>query len=700
MSDSTAHTTPNQADPNGSDPNEADTSPGGHDAATSGAVVPDNWADLGVADLEEALSLHNRLYWVDNAPQISDPEFDRLVEALRAKEPDSPALKAIGPAGAGIDLSEYLRGDAQVPHDPPMLSLDKCYEEADLLKWFDKFEGLVIASPKIDGVAASLRYDADGRLFLAATRGTGRVGELITKNVMRIDNVPQTIDTHDIEVRGEAYMPLSVFERRFEDEYSSPRNLTAGALKLKNPAETAGYGVRFFAYDVIGVEFDTESDKMTWLTALGFDTVDWRRADQDQMQAIYDDIQSDRLAGSEQRDYEMDGVVFRADSCAEQRRLGYTSHHPRYSIAYKFQGDSGESVLREVQWNVSRTGAINPVGIVDPVHLSGAEVTRVSLHNLAIMEEVAGDQGLTLGARVMMMRRGGVIPHLESVLEAGDEPVEIPSHCPGCGAETYRNNDVLCADHGDDCRHACLRQLEHFTSKMEIKGVGPKLLEQLFDAGLVSEPSDFFTLTLDELTALERVGETLANKLLGRIDDRREVRVDVFLQALGIDELGRHVAEILADKFDDLDAILSVDAETLVEIPTIGEIIAEKVTAGFRQNAQLIASLREHLELTFPDPTPDPNKIDSPIAAHSFLFTGALESMTRKVAKQRVRELGGDTPSSVIKSLDYLVMGDADIERFEAGWRSSKLKKAEGYNDDGASIAIIGETSFLELLDQ
>jgi DNA ligase (NAD+) len=655
---------------------------------------------MSVPELEEAVSLHNRLYWVDNAPQISDPEFDRLVEALRSKSPDSSVLKAIGPAGAGLDLSEHLQGDAQVPHDPPMLSLDKCYEEEDLTKWFEKFEGAVVVSPKIDGVAVSLRYDADGRLFLAATRGTGRVGELITENVMRIDNVPRTIDTHDIEVRGEAYIPISVFEERFKEEYSSPRNLAAGALKLKNPAETAGYGVRFFAYDVLGVEFDTESDKMTWLEEIGFDAVDWRHAEHDQMQAIYDEIQVQRLAGDPGRDYEMDGVVYRADSCEEQRRMGFTSHHPRYSIAYKFQGDSGESVLNEVQWNVSRTGAINPVGIVAPVQLSGAVVTRVSLHNLAIMEEVAGDEGLTLGARVLMMRRGGVIPHLEKVLEAGSEPVEIPSHCPGCGAETYRENDVLLADHGDDCRNSRIRQLEHFTSNMEIKGVGPKLLEQLYDAGLVTEPSDFYTLTLEELTSLDRVGEKLANKLLGRIDGKREVRVDVFLRALGIDELGRHVSELLAEQFEDLDAILSVEAETLVEIPTIGDIIAEKVTEGFAQNAALIASLRAHLDLVFPEPAPDLQDIDSAIAGRSFLFTGALESMTRKVAQQRVRELGGDTPSSVTKSLDFLVMGDADIERFEGGWRSSKLKKAESYNDDGASVAIIGETRFLELLEE
>ncbi len=660
----------------------------------SETTVVTNWASMSVHDLEEAVSLHNRLYWVDNAPELSDPEFDRLVETLRQKAPDSPVLQAIGPVGAGLDLSEHLQGDQQVPHDPPMLSLDKCYDEETLLKWFDKFDGEVVASPKIDGVAVCLRYDADGRLFLGATRGTGRVGELITGNVMHLGGVPRTIDTHEIEVRGEAYMPLSVFHERFEEQYSSPRNLTAGALKLKNPTETADYGVRFFAYDVLGVEFDTEADKLTWLAELGFETVDWRRVEPHQMQHIFDEIDASRHL----RDYEMDGVVYRANRSDEQRRMGATAHHPRYSIAYKFQGDAGESVLREVHWNVSRTGAINPVGIVDPVTLSGAVVTRASLHNLAIMEAVGGDEGLTLNSRVLMMRRGGVIPHLERVLEAGDRPVDVPERCPGCGAPTYRDNDVLYADHGEDCRSARLRQLEHFAAQMDIKGVGPKLLEQLYDAELVSEAPDFFSLSLEELTSLERVGDKLAEKLLARIDERRNVRVDVFLRALGIDELGRHVAELLADHFESVDDILAVEAQQLVDIPTVGEIIAEKVTAGFREKAGLIEALRAQLELVFPEPSAEPADIDSPIAGRAFLFTGALESMTRKVAQQRVAELGGQTPSSVSKSLDYLVMGDADIERFEAGWRSSKLKKAEKYNADGAAIAIIGETAFLDLI--
>lgn len=655
---------------------------------------------MSVSELEDAVAHHNKLYWVDNSAEISDVEFDRLVEALRDKSPDNPLLSAIGPDGASSDeIVDALHDPNQVLHDPAMLSLDKCYDEETLLKWFDKFEGDVLVSPKVDGVAMCVRYGADGRISLAATRGNGRVGELITDNAMQVGAVPHKIDTHDIEVRGEAYMPRSVFQADFAADYANPRNLTAGALKLKDARAAKEYGIRFFAYDVLGVEFDTEADKMRWLQELGFDPVGSEIVSKDKLQQSFERIE----ASQTKADFQMDGVVYRANRRDEQIRLGFTGHHPRYSIAYKFQGDFGESTLREIHWNVSRTGAINPVGIVDPVTLSGAVVTRASLHNLAIMETLGGDDGLTLNSQVLMTRRGGVIPHLEKVIEPGDESVEIPTQCPGCGAQTYRDSDVLCADHLPGCRAAKVRQLEHFASHMEIKGLGPKLLEQLYDSGLVSDPSDFYTLTQQELTSLERVGTKTADKLLARIDQRRRVRAEYFLRALGIDELGRHVSELLVERYPSLDAILAVSEDELVAIPTIGEVIAQHITAGFEQKAALIESLRSKIELVFPAPTPAVDADEhnnSAVAGRSFLFTGTLESMTRSQAQNRVRDLNGDTPSSVRKSLDYLVIGDADYEKFAQGWRSGKLKTAERYNRDDSSIEIINESDFLALLER
>ncbi|TXD31587.1 DNA ligase (NAD(+)) LigA [Lujinxingia vulgaris] len=652
------------------------------------------WEDLSIDELEEQVRYHNRKYWVDDAPEISDESFDRLVEVLRRKAPGSEVLNQIGPAGADVDAIDP--NAEKLTHDPPMLSLDKAYDEATLLKWYEKFEGDVVVTPKVDGVAGCFRYDAQGRLSVAATRGTGTVGEVITEQVRRIKKLPLEVDASSIEVRGEAYMPVEVFERKFKHDYASPRNLTAGALKLKDPEKTADYELRFFAFDLLGEDFESEAEKMARLKALGFETPETFQVNNDAIQATYDDIARRRS----QLGYETDGVVYKANSIAEQKRLGSTAHHPRWAIAYKFQGDAGESVLRDVVWNVSRTGAINPVGIVDPVVLSGATVTRVSLHNLAIMEHLGGEEGLTLGSKVLMMRRGGVIPNLEQVLEAGDEPVVIPSECPECGAPTERQNDVLMAHHSENCRAAKIRQIEHFVSRMEIKGFGPKLLEQLYDAELVTSPVDLFTLSASELMGLDRVGEILANKLIERIEGRKEVEVEKFLQALGIHELGKHVSAILAERYDSMDDIRAVDAEAFAEVHTIGEVIAASVTRGLQENAELIDDLLEHITLVFPTPREAPAVEGSPLAGKRVLFTGAMESMTRKDAQAEVEKRGGDCPSSVVKDLDYLVMGDADMERFEGGWRSSKLKKAEKFNAEGGEIAIVGESTFLKLLEE
>lgn len=646
-----------------------------------------HWVQLDVPTLEEAVRFHNKAYWIDSLPVITDEDFDRLVEALRTKAPTSPVLDAIGPEGAveGFDFD-----GEKVEHDPPMLSLDKCYDEANLLKWFGKFDGEVVVSPKVDGVAACIRYDADGNLSVASTRGNGTVGELITENVRRIIDLPQKISEGPLEVRGEAYIPLNVFRSEFEGEYSSPRNLTAGALKQKDPEKTRRFKVHFFAYDAIGRDFESELEKMEVLARLGFSEVENKVIHKDGLQVAYDDIADRRAA----LNYETDGVVYKVNSIEEQERLGFTAHHPRYALAYKFQGDAGQSILREVHWSVSRTGAINPVGIVDPVDLFGATVTRCSLHNLSIMDKLGGDTGLTLNSRVLMVRRGGVIPHLERVLESGDVLVELLTHCPFCGAEAFRTGDVLMANHDVNCRGSRLKQLEHFASVMEIKGFGPKILEILYEAEVVTSPADFFHLTPEALMSLERVGRKLAEKLVEKTNERRRVRAEVFLRALGIDELGNHVSKIIAQRYDSIEKILAITEEELASIHTIGDVIARKVTEGLQQRHEDIVELAGLLDLQF--------KVDEPktggLSGKKFLFTGALESMSRKDAQKKVNAIGGETPSGVVKDLDYLVIGDADMEKFNGGWRTNKLQKAEQYSAEGGNIQIIGESQFLALL--
>ena len=651
---------------------------------------------MSVAELEAALRLHNWKYWVENAPEISDYEYDRLVEALRSRRPDSPLLEAIGEAGADSAEHPAEPTGEKVTHQRPMLSLDKCYTDEVLLKWFEKFEGDAVVTPKVDGVAASIRYDVTGRLELAATRGNGRVGELISDNIKYVHDVPARLPVGPVEVRGEVYMPISVFERDFAGDFANPRNLTAGALKQKDAPKTRGYQIRFMAYDLEpdeGIQLETEEQKAAYLTELGFRPVDSVTTNRADGAFAFRELQ----AKSRAFDFETDGVVFKANRLDEQARLGVTAHHPRYAIAYKFQGESAASVLRDVEWSVSRTGAINPVAIVDPVTLSGATVTRASLHNLSIMAKLGGSDGLKVGSQVLMMRRGGVIPHVEQVIEPGDQPVVPPTVCPACGGKTYSEDDVLQAEHTPSCSATRLGELQHFVRVIEAKGFGPKLLAQLIDAGLVEQPADFFALTVDALMSLERVGQKSAEKLVEQMDSRRDLPVDILLCALGIDELGPVVARTLATAFSTLPAIQAATEEDIAAIHGLGEVIARNVVTGLESRKDELRSLLSHVRVSAAAVVPGAAD-DGPLAGKSFLFTGALESMKRKEAQERVRALGGEAPSSVVATLTHLVLGEGDLAKFQAGWRSSKLKRAEQLNAGGARIEIVGEVVFLEMI--
>jgi DNA ligase (NAD+) len=486
--------------------------------------LPDGWTDWDVGRVEAELQRHNRLYWERNAPEITDYDYDRLVEALRAKAPDSPILEALGEPVPEIG--------SQVRHAEPMLSLDKCYSEEDLLKWAEKFEGEVVMTPKIDGVACSIRYGADGRLAHAATRGSGVVGEDITQNVLRIRNVPPALEAgitrgREVEVRGEVYLPLSVFAK-LEGEFANPRNTAAGAIKHKDAGRSAAMGLRFFAYNVMGLDEQAETMHGRYALAaqLGFEPVEFDRLDKDAMQAGYDAY----VARRESLDYEIDGVVFIADDIAEHVRMGATAHHPRYAIAYKLQGESATTVLREVEWSVSRSRALTPVGIVDPVKLSGATVTRISLHNWGLVQS----KNLSIGARVVAMRRGGVIPYLEAVVEPGDGEIRPPETCPSCESPTLIEGDFVYCGNESGCRATAIETLKFFARAIDIEGFGAVWLETLFDAGLLRHPQDFFRLRALDLLEFERMGRTLANKLVDNIAAHREVPLATFMTALGV----------------------------------------------------------------------------------------------------------------------------------------------------------------------
>lgn len=643
-------------------------------------------ATAGVETLAARIAHHNRRYWDDCDPEISDTTYDTLVRRLSELAPDHPVLTTMGPTMASIGTA--------VHHQQPMLSLDKCYSDSELERWLGTFAGDVVAMPKLDGVACTLHYDAAGVLRQAATRGDGARGDDITRNAWATATIPRRIaTTQPLEVRGELYMRLSVFERFRAEGMANPRNLAAGAIKQKNPAGCASYELSFAAFDAFGHELGTLADVLDSLAGLGFAPIGHRVLAHEHAAEAYQSFAEERP----RLDYEIDGVVFKANDIAEQRRLGETAHHPRYALAYKFQGESGTSILRAVEWSVARTGAITPVAVVDPVPLSGVSVSRASLHHCGLVAKL----GLTLGAEVVLTRRGGVIPNLEQVVTPGDRLVEIPAACPSCAAPVRHDGDFLFCSEPTSCRQATIGRLGHFAGTTEMIGFGPSILEQCYDAGLLRSPADFYRLDATGLGRLERCGDKLAVKLLLEIERCRRLSLATFLRALGLPELGRHVSKLLADSYGDLDTVLALDAEALAAHHSIGATIASAVVGGLLGARPEVEALREHVTITSQEGGGEPASGDGPSAdaapagalrGKSFVFTGTLTTLGRRAAARAVEERGGTIQESVSAELTYLVQGHSSSV-------SSKERAARAAIAAGAGLVILAEAEFLALLE-
>ncbi len=629
-----------------------------------------DFKNMSTSELEAQVRKHNRFYFIENKPIISDYEFDQLVEELRKRAPNSQVLTEL--------VSDAAPERAKVKHEIPMLSLDKCYNEKTITAWADKFKQEVIASPKIDGVAVSIKYGNNGKIAQAATRGNGLEGEDITDNIKHLKDIPHSLNLKNIEVRGEVFMRLSVFTK-YIDQFSNPRNLAAGAIKQKDSKKTGEYNLSFFAYDLLNTNLETEVEKREILEKNKIPTAPWILIPKDKMQRTFEEL----LAIREQDDFETDGVVYKANLVSEQERLGSTAHHPRFAIAYKFQGDSGVTTLKEVEWSVARTGVITPVAIVEPVELSGAMISRANLHNIGILKNL----NLSIGAKVLMMRRGGVIPNLESLVEKGQKSVQIPKHCPSCSGPTEQRDDFLYCKQPESCVKSKIAELEHFIKEIDCDGFGQKLISKLYETGLVTDPAEFYTLTKDDLLQLERMGDKLASKLIANIEAKKELPLDVFLRSLGIRELGKHVSQILGE-YGNLEKVLVLKEEELAAIHSIGDVIANHVVQGLKQKTPLIKKLLQHITLV----TPTAIKT-GPLVGKKFLFTGTLEAMERKSAQDIVEKNGGRIASSVSKDLDYLVVG-------AKGKPGSKLEKAKKSANQGGKTKIISEEEFLELIEK
>lgn len=645
--------------------------------------------ELDADELERLVRYHNELYWDRNAPEIDDPTFDKLVEALRAVRPESEALVELGETV----MTGGERRFGTVEHEHPMLSLDKCYDDDTLRKWQSRIKGGVTVTPKIDGVACAIRYDEKGRLLLAATRGSGKVGDDVTRNASRIQDIPTQLDAEKlpgpIEVRGEVHMRLSRFREKYAEEFANPRNLTAGALKHKDADASEGYGLRFYAYDLLGVDLPTEREKNALLDELGIPVPETLYVEEDgDLTAAFKHFADQR----DELDYEIDGVVMKADLTSERDRLGITAHHPRWALAYKLQGESAQTRVADVEWSLGRSGVITPVAIVDPVFVSGVTVTRASLHNAGYLEKL----GIKKGALVEIVRRGGVIPHVERVLAPTGEDVPRPAECPSCKRPTTSDGDFLYCSHPSDCPDVVRNRVAHFVRVVDVLGFGKKYLAALIDKGLVKEPADLYKLTKNDLLSIERMGDLLATKLLAELEARRRLTFPTFLTALGIEEVGPTVAETVCEHFGTLDALRRASCEEIAELHGVGPSIARSLHDALRARGEEIDHLLTQIDVVAPEA---PRETGHSLSGKSVVFTGKLALMDRKSAQKRVRDLGGKTPSSVSAELDYLVIGDDGSPLLGEGEMSSKHKRAEKLNEKGAGIAIISESDFVKLLE-
>lgn len=670
------------------------------------------FADERAADLAEAEKLrreirHNEyLYYVLDAPEITDAEYDRMMVRLReleARYPDSIPADSPTQRVGGRASSQFT----EVRHLEPLLSLGNVFS-AEELRAFDERvrSGLPAGSkveyvmePKIDGLACSLIYE-NGKLVRAATRGDGVVGENVTANVRTIRSIPLTLKVPEgeavpelLDVRGEVYMPRQAFMRlneqraeRGESEFANPRNAAAGSLRQLDPQVTASRSLSFFAYYLVGEGAQPKhSESLALLAHYGFKVSENYKVVENIDEAIkyIGDFNELRQGLS----YDTDGAVIKVNDVYQQRILGATGKDPRWATAYKYPPEQAETTLEDIDWRVGRTGVLTPTAVLTPVKLSGSVISRATLHN----EDFIRAKDIRIGDRVVINKAGEIIPEVLRVVvdkRAGDEKeVEIPNVCPECGWRVERQGEeaaIRCTN--PHCPALGREGLIHFVSRdaMNIDGCGPSVINALLDAGLVRDAADLYSLRKEDLLKLERMGEKSADNLLTALAESKKNELDKLLFALGIRHVGAKVARILATEFGSMEKLQQAQPEELAQIRDIGDKIAESAVTWLNvpANIDLVERLAAAgLTMTF---TPPASQEDNPFFGKTLVFTGTMPTLGRAEAKTMAQDVGAKVSGSVSKKTDYVIAGA------EAG---SKLEKAQQLG-----VTVIDEAEFLRLL--
>ena len=662
--------------------------------------------------LRTSLHRHNYRYHVLDDPEISDAEYDRMMQELIALEtaypdihsPDSPSSRV---GAAPLDKFET------VSHSIPMLSLDNGFEDSDITdfdrrvrKYLDTDDTvLYTAEPKMDGVAVELVYEK-GRLILASTRGDGVKGELITSNVRTIRSVPLLLQEEKgekipsrLEVRGEVFIGLEEFRKLNEKRvrknlpaFANPRNAAAGSLRQLDPRITAKRPLEIFFYGV-GIITDIVSnshwDTLEALSRLGFRINPLIRP----KITIEESLDIYRELGETRHllEYDIDGMVIKVDSLGLQERMGEKSRSPRWAIAYKFKAIQETTRILDISIQVGRTGALTPVAHLDPVNIAGVTVSRATLHN----EDEIRRKDIRIRDTVLVQRAGDVIPEVVKVIESkrtGEETVfTMPHICPVCGAGVYREKDeAVSRCNNISCPAQVKARIRHFASKgaFDIDGLGIRLIEQMVNKGMLGSYSDIFQLDKERVQRLERMGLKSAQNLLNAIEKSKKITFARFIYALGIRHVGENVADILADKFENTDTFSSASLEELEAVDGIGPEIAQSIKHFFEQdeNRKTVRHILDSGVQFLPETRPEKGIGKGYLEGKVFVLTGGLEEMTRTQAKKRIEAAGGKVSGTVSRNTDYLVTGKSPGSKFD------KAKKLE--------TEILDETDFKKLISE
>ena len=658
--------------------------------------------------LRDKIRHHEYLYYVLDSPELSDAEFDALMNELKAMEaahpelitPDSPTQRVGGKPREGF---------VKAKHSSPMLSLDNAYSEEELRDWERRVHELsgrtdleYMCELKLDGMSLALIYN-DGRLERGITRGDGNVGEDVTLNVRTVRSIPLTVAKDklrkagippDFETRGEMLMPLAAFRKLNEERekqglstFANPRNFTAGTVRQLEPSITAQRRMDYFAYMLLQdgrTYFDRQSKTMDALEAAGFKVNSNRKLVRN-LDEVWKFIR-DWEAKRESLPYEIDGIVIKVDLTSWQRELGFTGKAPRWAIAYKFAARGAVTQIENIVPQVGRTGKLTPVAWLKPVPIGGTTVSRATLHNMDFIDQLS----VKIGDWVEVERGGDVIPKVVKVVEddahpRGDKPFVMPEHCPVCGGNVVRTPGE--ADHrcvNANCPAKLQGTILHFASRhvMDIDGLGEALVNQLAEHGLVRNVADLYRITKDDLLKLERMGEKSADNVLKEIAASKQLPMERVIYGLGIRFVGERTAQFLAEHFGSLDAIMNASAEELEEVNEVGPRIAESIVEFFadEHNRKLVIDLRK-AGLTF---TGQKKEKGTMLAGKTFVLTGTLERHTRDEAKKMIEDAGGRVSGSVSKKTDYVVAGS------DAG---SKLDKARELG-----VNVIDESELEKLL--